>query len=249
MAELDQRRARAVANPGLRPRRERQRARERLAPVSEGVVDESPQRRIGARSAPLEADQDRIDVRHRAKDGPGDAAQDLDLAGELGEHARDPVRAGPGRGGEPLANLALDHHQPPLEIGKLVDRAQDRGRGDAVGQVRDDFRRLRPQSGEVELERVGHVQGDVGELVERRAELGLEASIDLDDVKVARPLRQALREDAAAAADLEHDVSRVESREALDHVEQIAVDEEVLAQLAGPPGAHQPNSAAAVRSI
>ena len=42
--------------------------------------------------------------------------------------------------------------------GQLGDRAQDDGRGDAVGQVRDDLRRRRVERGEVELHRVGEVE-------------------------------------------------------------------------------------------
>ena len=39
-------------------------------------------------------------------------AQDADLARELGEHRGRAIRLAPGRGGEPLAHLALDHRDP-----------------------------------------------------------------------------------------------------------------------------------------
>jgi hypothetical protein len=50
--------------------------------------------------------------------------------------------------------------------------------------------------------------------------------------------------DAEAAADLEHDVGRIERRQLADDVEDVRVDEEVLAELAvraHPELAHAPN--------
>ena len=49
----------------------------------------------------------------------------------------------PGRGGEPVGDLALHHHAPELDLGQLLDRLQDRRHGDAVGKVRDDLGRQR----------------------------------------------------------------------------------------------------------
>ena len=60
--------------------------------------------------------------------------------------------------------------------------------------------------------------------------------------------RQALGENAETAADLEHDIVAIEPGEALDHVEQVAVDEEILTEVARAAGAHQPKTAAALRS-
>ena len=88
---------------------------------------------------------------------------------------------------------------------------------------------------------------------------GLERAVELDDVDVGDALREVLAQHAEAAADLEHDVVRAELRGPRDHVEQVRVDQEVLAQVAlgadaerpHPPQArldgklaHQPNSRA-----
>ena len=62
---------------------------------------------------------------------------------------------------------------------------------------------------------------------------------------VAGPLGEVLAEHAEAAADLEHDVVVLEFRSAADHVEDVRVDEEVLAQLAVRPDAelaHAPDA-------
>ena len=82
---------------------------------------------------------------------------------------------------------------------------------------------------------------------------GLEAAVELDDVHVRGAFGEVLAEHAEAAADLEHDVVLGQLRGAADHVEDVRVDEEVLAQLAVRPDAellhpadarltHQPKS-------
>ena len=63
-------------------------------------------------------------------------------------------------------------------------------------------------------------------------ERGLEAAVELDDVDVARAFGEVLREHAEAAADLEHDVVVGQLGGAADHVEDVRVDEEVLAEVA-----------------
>jgi len=83
---------------------------------------------------------------------------------------------------------------------------------------------------------------------QRRTQLGLEPAVDLDHVQGRDARGEAHREHPQAAPDLEHDVMVVELGQALDDVEQVAVDEEVLTEVAGAPGAHQPKTAAALRS-
>ncbi len=94
--------------------------------------------------------------------------------------------------------------------------------------------------------------------------------IELDDVHVAHARGEVLGEHAESAADLEHDVPGLELGGPLDHAEDVRVDQEVLPELAvrshaeaphptqarlhwllrhrEPPGAHQPNTRAALRS-
>src|SRR5207253_1343516 len=101
----------------------------------------------------------------------------------------------------------------------------------------------------VELERVGKLQRDVAERGQHLAEPLLELPIDLDHVYVAGARGEPLGQDPRTAADLEHDVRRLERGQSLDHVEDVAVDQEVLAELVGAtPTAHHPSNEAALRS-
>src|SRR5688500_376294 len=64
------------------------------------------------------------------------------------------------------------------------------------------------------------------------AQRGLEPAVALDDVDVAGALGEVLGEHAEAAADLEHHIVAAELGGARDDLEQVRVDQEVLAQLA-----------------
>ena len=224
-----QRRPRRVAGPSPASASE---PGERLAAVGEAGADERPQLRLGRRRDPAQADEDRVDVRHRVEDGARHGADHAHLARELGEHRRRAVGGAAGLRREPLADLALDHRDLRLDGGQLLHHAQEHGRGDAVGEVRHDLGRRRVERGEVEADRVGEVQGRVGVRVQGVAEGRLELAVDLHHVDMGDAWRQVLRQHAEAAADLEHHVLRVELRLAPDHVEQVRVDQEVLPQLA-----------------
>ena len=113
---------------------------------------------------------------------------------------------------------------------------------------------------EVELDRVGEVQRRVRVRVERVAQRELQAAVELDHVNVRDALGQVLAQHAEAAADLEHDVLG-RARRPADDVEDVRVDEEVLAELAVRADAelahaagwlrglaHQPKSLAALAS-
>ena len=75
------------------------------------------------------------------------------------------------------------------------------------------------------------MQRDVAQVGERLAERLLEPLVDLYHVHVRGARREARRQHAEAAADLEHDVVRTEVGEALDHPEDVGVDEKVLTEL------------------
>ena len=99
--------------------------------------------------------------------------------------------------------------------------------------------------------------------VERVAQGRLEPAVELDHVHVRGALGEVLRQHAEPAADLQHHVAGAELGGAADHVEDVRVDQEVLAQLAVGPDAelaqaaqarlrrelgHQPSSRAALAS-
>ena len=81
--------------------------------------------------------------------------------------------------------------------------------------------------------------------VERVAQRGLERAVELDHVHVAHPRGEVLAEHAEAAADLEHDVVGLQLRGARDDLEDVRVDQEVLAEVAlraHPEGPHAPQA-------
>ncbi len=183
-----------------------------------------------------EADEHGVDVGDGVKDGAGDRTHDLHAAGELGDHGRRSVGAVTWCGGEPLADLALDHGDPAPDAGQLLDRAQEHSGGDSVGEVGDDLGGGGVESGEVALHRVTPVDGDVAEGSDGVLEGGAQARVDLDDVEVAHTRGDVLGEHAEAAADLEHDVLTGQLGGAVDHAEDVGVDEEVLPEV--PVGPH-----------
>ena len=117
--------------------------------------------------------------------------------------------------------------------------------GDAVREVGDDLCRRGVEGGEVELDRVGEVQRGVRVGVERVAQRRFEPAVELDHVNVRGPVGEVLRQHAESAADLEHDVVGVQRRGAADDVEDVRVDQEVLAQLAVRPDPELPHPAQA----
>ena len=137
--------------------------------------------------------------------------------------------------------------------GQLGDGAQDDGGGHPVGQVGHHLGRRRIERGKVELHRVGDVQTHVAKRRQLTDQALAQPLVDLDDVHVpARPTRrrETHREHARAAADLEHHIIGRELGQPLDHVQDVAVDQEVLTELplARGAGAHHPSSAAALAS-
>ena len=76
--------------------------------------------------------------------------------------------------------------------------------------------------------------------------------IDLDHVQVRDPWRHPLREHPRTAAHLEDHIVVMELGQALDDAEDVAIDEEVLPELAlagaRPRRAHHPNTSSALRS-
>ena len=236
-------RARGRGSPG-RARRERERARRAPCAGARSRCWTSA-RSAGARrrAAAPQADEHGVDVRHR--DGrrcarPGAARARRRRAGRAPTARR--RRGVPGRGGEPLADLPLHHRHPAsstLGSSSIVRRITRRG--DAVGQVGDDLGRRRVERREVELDRVGEVQRRVRVRVERVAQRRLEPAVELDDVDVRDARRRGTRDSTPRPPPTSSTTSLgAELRGAPDHVEEVRVDEEVLAQLAVRAGCRTP---------
>ena len=157
-----------------------------------------------------------------------------DLTRELGEHRRDPVGGGAGCGREPFADLALDHDDPL--------RARRGARRSCAGSRwprsrREGWPRPCPAAGRSAARSSSSASAKCSETLSKRlqrlAQAALEALVDLDHVQVRdargqtrRTARRGPRRSPARRR------SGVELRQPLDHVEDVAVDQEVLAELA-----------------
>ncbi len=210
-AEPLQRRAR-----GLEPARLRQlqRARQRLAPVGEGVADQLPQRRRARRDrgGPAAAAPSR--TRGRGVNTAGSTVRtsvtsQASWASTLG----DAVLAGAGRGAQPLGDLALDHHQPAPQtdgsssiVRSSTGVATEYGRLATilVGAGSSAARSSRMASPQTRL--------TLPRLLGERLELGPQALVQLDHVHARGLGGEPLGQRAAAAADLEHDVGGLRAR-------------------------------------
>ena len=163
---------------------------------------------------------------------------------ELHQHAHGAVRLRRRRGEEPVRHLALHHHAPELEL-RQVETFGDERRRDVVRQVRNQLVRRRVETRDVETERVAPV--DVGTRDAR--EVRLQPSVDLDGVDVRDALGEKARQHAEPGADLQHHVVRREAGQALDHAQDVLVDEKVLAQALARCDAHRPKTRVAFSSI
>ena len=156
----------------------------------------------------VEADEHAVDVRHRVEDACARRAQDLHVAGELGEHRRHAVRAAcPARAAKRSPTSFCTIATQRVRRRQLLERLEDRGRGDAVGQVRDDLRRRAgrapARSSSSASARCSVVFG-CGSSASRSA--GSSERSSSTTWTCARALGEVLGQHAEAAADLQHDV-------------------------------------------
>ena len=158
-----------------------------------------------------------VDVRHRPEHVARDRPHDFDLAGELDQHGGDAVCLRARLCRKPVRDLALHHHAPERRVRQLVDRLQDRGGRDAVGQVRDHLVRERVEPAEPRAHHVGD-----HEVVEFSWPASASRSTGSSFASVSITCRWRTRwrevgaQHAEPAADLEHHVVGVELRGAAD---------------------------------
>ena len=131
----------------------RQDVAEHLAALAEARLDEPPQavllagRRAGVAVVRLHDDDRRLDRRRRLECAGRDLEGDPHPGVVLHEHGQ--VAHLPGRRGDPLGDLALDHQDEALRARRLAEQAvQDRA-GDVVREVGHDVVRRRHEADEV----------------------------------------------------------------------------------------------------
>src|SRR5215211_6480482 len=155
---------------------------------------------------PPEREEGRVDVRSRAENLAGHGLPARSFGRELDEHRDGTVRLRPWAREEAIGNLALEHHAPQLDLRQAVQALGDDRRRDVVRKVRDELARRRLERAEIEHERIAPVQLHVV----ARSKVRLERAVDFYGVHDRDAFREEAREDAAARADLEHDVDRKE---------------------------------------
>ena len=145
-----------------------------------------------------------------------------------------PVGRRAGRGGEPLADLALDHHHPLAHLGQLLERPQDHRGGDPVREVGHDLVRA-PGAGRPDRAPARRPCAGVT--------LPNGASASRSGPRSRSSTSTTCRCDTRAAARYSDSTPgpppissttslSCEVGQARDHAEDVAVDQEVLAQLA-----------------
>ena len=151
------------------------------------------------------------------------------LGSELHEHRDGAVRLRPGRGEEPVGDLALHHHAPELDR-SAARRGSRRAAASrcCTGRFATSFVASGASARGRAAARRRSASVDVRAGV---AQVRLERRVELDRVHVRDALGEVAREHAEPGADLEHDVVRLELGEPADHAEDVLVDEEVLAEL------------------
>ena len=178
----------------------------------------------------IECDEGRVDVGRWAEHRPRDGVETRASRVKADEHRDGAVRLRPRLREEPVRDLALHHHAPRTERGHADQRLGDERCRDVVGQVGDELRRRGLERSEVDGQRVPEHEADVRATVQSLAERRFEPPVELDRVHVPHPIGEERREHAEPGPDLEHDVARRQIRKSLDHGEQVAIDQEVLAE-------------------
>src|SRR5688572_19268361 len=150
--------------------------------------------------------------------------------GEPYENRDGPIRLGARLREQPIRDFALHHHAPALQRRSMLERLHDERRRDVVREVRDELRRRRTKSLDIEVECIAPVQPDVRAGAEYVPENRLEGAIELHRVDDSNAIGEIAGENAEARSDLEHDVVVAELGEAADDSQDVLIDEEVLAE-------------------
>ena len=218
-----------------RAERELERARERLAPVRERAAHE-PTAPSGGRPARCGAGA-RAPSRRSARAGRR-CARSAARARPRRRAGRSPTgrrrSCVPGARGEAVGDLALDHQAPEPDA-PAAPRSS--ARSPARPRRREGSRRPCSARGserrQVDVHHVAeHERRRSSWPPARRAAPARGAASVSTTCTCAHARSEVLAQDAEAAADLEHDVVVGKLGRAPDHVEDVVVDEEVLAELA-----------------
>ncbi len=124
------------------PRSGRKRAAEHLAPLGEPTSDEREElglrrHRHRRRLPPAEPHEHRLDLRTGDEHGGRHGTDERCLGVVRHLHRDGAVLLAAGRGGEPLTDLALDHHHDPGDGRRRFEQPGHHRNGDVVGKVGD----------------------------------------------------------------------------------------------------------------
>jgi hypothetical protein len=104
-----------------------------------------------------------------------------------GEHyGQAAVVAGSGPGGDAIHDFTLQHHVHVFDRCCVIEQVKEQRRGNVVRQVAHDAQAATALGGErceIEIERVGFVDGDARVARELLAQRGREVAVDLDEVE------------------------------------------------------------------
>jgi hypothetical protein len=130
---------------------------------------------------PGDRDEHRLDLRLRQEHRRGHASDDLGRRPRGDLHAHGAVAVVARCCGEPLTDLALDHHQHAGDLGHVVEQVGHERRGHVVRQVRDEHPTVVAGEQRVPVERAGVALDDTGaERLDLLAQDRHEPAVDFD---------------------------------------------------------------------
>ena len=146
-------------------------------------------------------------------------------------HRHRTVRVVTDAGREPLADLALHHHEEALDHRRGLERADHDGRRDVVRKVRDHHPGVSRVEARVPVDAQRVVVHDLDiasldDFFEDRHEM----TIELDRAHVRARVGQRDRERTDAGTDLDDPIARLQLREPHDAARGVRVGEEVLTE-------------------
>ncbi len=162
--------------------------------------------------------------------------RDAGLGAPLRRDRQAAVMVAVGARHDPLGDFALEHQgqRAPPRRPRTGQPAQQQGRPDIVGQIGDDMRAVADQAALVDLHRVAFDQLELaGKVGAQFFQRGDAAAVALDRYDSCAGIEQGAGQAAGAGADFVDGVAVADPRNGGDARQQLAIEDEVLAQRLG----------------